>query len=166
MRNDDTKRSRTTTSGHRCDDHRAQMIMHLSGRNDNARAGLSDFAPHGGIKIHQPNLTAIYHESSSSPVLPNSPNTSTSSPTSAIFLAASAQPLRTALAALRNTSASPSIVISAPASPLRPSCANIGLGITTPCEFPIRLMLTCSDLIVITMLFHYSRACQAFRIRT
>ncbi len=88
-----------------------------------------------------------------SSALPNSPIASSSSPASAILLAASSQPLRAGLAGLRNTSAPSSIVISAPTLLCRPNCASAGLGMTTAWELPIRRILTCTDRIVITMLF-------------
>src|SRR5712691_2878757 len=134
MRNNDTKRCGAALGGHRRNDEGTQMIVHFPGGHHDARTHLPDFAPDGGIKIYQPNLSTPHQASSVSAALPNSPITSASSPASAIFLAASAQPLRAALAGLRNTKEPRSMVISAPASPFRPSCVRNGLGITTPCE--------------------------------
>src|SRR5580700_6846051 len=153
MRNTDTKRRRATLGGHRRDDHGMQMIVHFGRGHHDTRTRLPDFAPYGGIEIHEPNLPTHHQVSSASAALPNSPITSASSPASAIFLAASAQPVRTGLAGLRNTSAPPSMVISAPASALSPSCVRTGLGMTTPCELPICRMLTCMAFMLITILW-------------
>jgi len=68
-----------------------------------------------GAAIKQ--LPRIHQVNSLSPALPNSPITNSSSPHSAIFLAASA-----------------------PTSLLSPNCLSRGLGITMPCELPICLM--------------------------
>src|ERR1035438_3284175 len=149
----DPKRRLATRRGHGGDEYCAQMIVHFRRGHHDARACLPDFAPDGGIKIHQPNLSTRHQSNSESSALPNSPITSSSSPASAILLAASAQPVRAGLVGLRNTSAPSSIVISAPALLSRPSCASIGLGMTIPWEFPICRMLTCTARIVITMLF-------------
>jgi len=51
------------------------------------------------------------------------------------------------------TSAPSSIVISARPFASRPSRASTGLGMTTPREFPICRMVTCTGRIVITLLF-------------
>src|ERR1019366_6957630 len=118
------------------------VIVHFGGGNHHPGAGLSDFAADWGIEVDEPDFAANHQARSASAALPNSPMTSASSPPSAIFLAASAQPLRTDRAGRRKTRASPSIVISTPASASRPSCARSGLGITTPCELPMGRMLT------------------------
>src|ERR1035437_4651474 len=120
----DPKRNLATRRGHRGDEYCAQMIVQFGRGHHDARACLPDFAPDGGIKIHQPNLPTRHQTNSESPALPNSPITSSSPPVSAILLAASAQPVRTGLAGLRSTSAPSSIVISTPAFASRPSCAS------------------------------------------
>src|ERR1017187_1602782 len=150
----DPKRRLATRRGHGGDEYCAQMIVQFGRGHHDARARLPDFAPDGGIKIHQPNLSTRHQTNSESAAFPNSPITSSSSPASAILLAASAQPVRAGLAGLRSTSAPSSIVISTPAFASRPSCASTGLGMTTPWEFPICRMLTCTARIVITMSFH------------
>src|ERR1022692_980490 len=153
MSDADTKRRLVTRRCHGCDEYRTQMIVHFGRGHYQTRARLPDFTPDGRIKIHEPNLSARHQTNSESSALLNSPITSSSSPASAILLAASAQPLRAGLAGLRNTSAPSSLVISAPALLSRPSCASTGLGMTTPWELPICRMLTCTARIVITMLF-------------
>ena len=153
MSDADPKRRLVTRRCHGCDEYRTQMIVHFGRGHYQTRARLPDFTPDGRIKIHEPNLSARHQTNSESSALLNSPITSSSSPASAILLAASAQPLRAGLAGLRNTSAPSSIVISAPALLSRPSCASTGLGMTTPWELPICRMLTCTARIVITMLF-------------
>jgi len=129
------------------------MIVHFGRRHHHTRARLPDFTPDGRIEIHEPNLSTRHQTNSASSALPNSPITSSSSPASAILLAASAQPVRAALAGRRNTSAPSSIVISAAAFASRPNCASTGFGMTTPWELPICRMLTCIARMVITMLF-------------
>src|SRR6478672_1898056 len=121
MRNTDAKRRWVALGGHRRNDDGTQMIVHFAGGHQDARTHFPDLAPDGRIEVNKPNLPAPYQACSESASLPNSPITSASSPASAIFLAASAQPLRTRLAGLRNTRAAPSIVISAPSSPFSPS---------------------------------------------
>src|SRR4051812_26997189 len=101
----DTKRSLPARRRHRGDEYRAQMIVHFGRGYHNAWACLPDFATDGGIEIHQPNLSTRHQTSSESSALPNSPITSSSSPLSAILLAAAAQPVRGGLAGLRSTSA-------------------------------------------------------------
>src|ERR1700733_245827 len=132
MRYRDTKRSRTTLGGHRHHHHSTQVIVHFGGRHPNTRPRFPDFAPDSRVKIYEPNLPTPHQVSSTSPSLLNSPIASVSSPAAAIFLAASAQPVRAGLAGRRNTSAPPSMVMAAPISPFRPNCARTGLGITIP----------------------------------
>src|SRR5437763_10352681 len=154
MSDADPKRSLAARRSHGCDDYSAQVVVHFSWGHHHTRARLPDFTPHSRVKIDQPNLSTRHQINSASSVLPNSPITSSSSPASAILLAASAQPVRAGLAGLRNTSAPSSIVISAPTLLSSPSCASTGLGITTPWELPICRRLTCTARIVITMLLH------------
>src|ERR1017187_6011426 len=153
MNDADPKRCLATRRSHGCDKYCAQMIVHFGRGHYHTRARLPDFTPDSGLEIHEPNLSTRHQTNSESSALPNSPITSSSSPATAILLAASAQPVRAGLAGLRNTSAPSSIVISAPALRSRPSCASTGLGMTTPWELPICRMLTCTVRIVITMLF-------------
>jgi hypothetical protein len=115
MRYTDPKRSGATPSCHWRDNHGAQMIVHFGRGHHHART-LPDFAADRGIEIHKPDFPPHHQISSVSAAFPNSPITSASSPASAIFLAASAQPARAGLAGLRNTRAFPSMVISAPPS--------------------------------------------------
>ena len=153
MSDADPKRRLATCRSHGCNEHCAQMIVHFGRGHHHTRARLPDFTPDSRIEIHEPNLSTRHQTNSESSALPNSPITSSSSPASAILRAASAQPVRAALAGLRNTSAPSSIVISAPAFASRPNWASTGFGMTTPWELPICLMLTCIARIVITMLF-------------
>ncbi|SPF55838.1 hypothetical protein SBA4_7470005 [Candidatus Sulfopaludibacter sp. SbA4] len=153
MSDADPKGCLAARRSHGCHDYCAQIIVHFGRRHYHTQASLPDFTPDSRIKIHEPNLSARHQTNSESSALPNSPITSSSSPASAILLAASAQPVRAGLAGLRNTSAPSSIVISTPALLSRPSCASTGLGMTTPRELPICRMLMCTARIVITMLF-------------
>src|ERR1019366_8509527 len=118
MRDGNTKWGGATPGGHWRDDRRAQISVHFGRGDYDARTRLPDFATDGGIKIHKPDFPTHHQTSSLSAALPNSPITSASSPASAIFLAASAQPARVGPAGRRNTRAPPSMVISAPASSL------------------------------------------------
>jgi hypothetical protein len=139
------------------------MIVHFGRGHYHTRTRLPDFTPDGRIKIHEPNLSTRHQTSSESPAFPNSPITSSSSPASAILLAAAAQPLRAGFAGLRNTSAPSSIVISTPVLLSRPSCARTGLGMTIPWELPICRMPTCRARMVITMLFRRAWRVKAWR---
>src|SRR6266568_6697131 len=112
MCNADAKWCGATPGCHWRDDHGTQVIVHFGGGHHNARPRLPDLASDGGFEIHKPNLPPDHQINSLSTSLPNSPSTSVSSPASAIFLAASDQPVRTGLAGLRNTRALPSMVIS------------------------------------------------------
>jgi hypothetical protein len=73
-------------------------------------------------------IAAPYQTSRLSAALPNSSIIKESSPTSAIFLAASAQPVRAGRAGLRITDALFSMVVSAPALRLKSACVAFMLG--------------------------------------
>jgi len=77
--------------------------MHFVGSYDDARTRLPDPAPHGWIKIHEPNPPAYHQVKSVSAALANSPITSASSLVSAIYFAAFAQPARAKLSGPRIT---------------------------------------------------------------
>jgi hypothetical protein len=135
---------------HRSNDDCTQMLVEFRRRHDNARPGFLDLASDRWVKSNEPDLPALHQSISRSAAFPNSPSINSSSSRSATDLAACDHPSRAALRGLRNTIAPRSTVSSACSD--SPTCANTGLGITIPSEFPIRRTATGSDFMVITML--------------
>jgi len=67
MIDSDPKRRLATRRGHGGDQRCAQMIVHFERGHHDTRTCLPDSAPDGGIKIHQPNLSARHQTNSDAP---------------------------------------------------------------------------------------------------
>ena len=90
MPNADAERRRVSFRCHWCDDHGPQVIVHLCGGYNYAWACFPDLAPGRRIKIHEPNLPRVARPARARRITKFA-ITSSSSPASAIFLAASVQ---------------------------------------------------------------------------
>src|SRR5579863_380563 len=156
-----SKRRRVTAGRHRSNDRRPQIIVDLWRRDYDAGTRLLNLTAHGGIKTHQPYVTALdgsllrdrraYHVHSRSASFANSGKTSASSPSAAIFLLASAHPARVGADGFRKTRVFPSTCISTSSD--SPTCFSTGFGIRIPRELPKRLIATSMPLpSVLTML--------------
>src|SRR5690606_18082993 len=136
-----TRRVRLPSGGQRRHDHRADVLVHLVGRDHYAGTRLADLGAAGGVEVDQMNLETLHHSHSSSSKRVGAASAScaasgsASSPAAAISANADDQPWR-ARAAASMTMVRPTTFISI-SSP-KPACSSNGLGMRTPWELPIR----------------------------